>query len=166
MLRWCSGEFERPWRFRQPADVRLVAELLAWLAQGRRLRVAMEPTGTYGDVLRQALAAHNLEVHRLSPKMAADFAEVFDGVPSQHDGKDAAVIAELAAQGRSWLWPWRLASETDQEMEYQVAWLDAQRRQMMTWFGRLPLALYHVAVRPQAFAADKRFSAEAEHQDR
>ncbi len=141
MLRWCSGEFERPWRFRQPADVRLVADLLAWLAQGRRLRVAMEPTGTYGDVLRQALAAHNLEVHRVSPKMAADFAEVFDGVPSQHDGKDAAVIAELAAQGRSWLWPWQLASETDQEMEYQVAWLDAQRRQMMTWFGRLEALL-------------------------
>jgi len=141
VLRWRSGEFERPWRIRQPTDVRLVAERLAWLAQGRRLRVAMEPTGSYGDVLRQALAAHNLEVHRVSPKMAADFAEIFDGVPSQHDGKDAAVIAELAAQGRSWLWPWQLASEADQEMEYQVAWLDAQRRQMMTWFGRLEALL-------------------------
>src|ERR1700722_12266788 len=73
-LRWRSGEFERPWRICQPADVRLAAERLAWLAQGRLLRVAMEPTGTYGDVLRQALAAHNLEVHRVSPKMAADFA--------------------------------------------------------------------------------------------
>ena len=107
VLRWHSGEFARPWRIRQPLDVRLAAERLAWLAQGRRLRVAMEPTGTYGDVLRQALAAHNLEVHRVSPKMAADFAEIFDGVPSQHDGKDAAVIAELAAQGRSCFGPGR-----------------------------------------------------------
>ena len=69
--------------------------------------------------------------------MASDFAEIFDGVPSQHDGKDAAVVAELSSQGRSWEWEWRAASEEDQELEYQVDWLDGQRRQMMMWYGRL-----------------------------
>ena len=34
-------------------------------------------------------------------KASHDYAEVFDGVPSQHDGKDAAVVAELAALGKA-----------------------------------------------------------------
>ena len=75
--------------------------------------------------------------HRVSPKAAADYAEIFDGVPSQHDGKDAAVVAELAAQGRSWPWPLLLPSETEQELAYQVEWLEGQRRQTQLWYGRL-----------------------------
>jgi transposase len=137
VLRWRSGQFERPWRISNPSEVRLLADRLAYLAQGRQLVVVMEPTGTYGDVFRQAFAQRGLTVHRVSTKMAADYAEIFDGVPSQHDGKDAAVIAELAAQGRSWLWPWQRTSEAEQEMEYLVDWLDAQRRQMVTWLGRV-----------------------------
>jgi hypothetical protein len=61
--------------------------------------------------------------------------------PSQHDGKDAAVIAELAAQGRSWPWPLRTPSENEQELAYQVEWMDAQRRQMMLWCGRVEALL-------------------------
>ena len=30
-------------------------------------------------------------------KTVSDYSEIFDGVPSQHDGKDAAMIAELVA---------------------------------------------------------------------
>ena len=48
--------------------------------------VSMESTGTYGDALRAALAAAGLEVHRVGGKAAHDYAEVFDGVPSQHPG--------------------------------------------------------------------------------
>ena len=101
MLRWGNDDFDRPWRVRNPADLTHLAGLLATVGQGRQLIVALEPTGTYGDALRQALARVHRTVHRVSPKAAADYAEVFDGVPSQHDGKDAGVIAELAAQGRS-----------------------------------------------------------------
>ncbi len=108
---------------------------------GRRLVVALEPTGTYGDALRQALVKADLEVHRVSPKQASDYAEVFDGVPSQHDGKDAAIIAELAAQGRSWPWPMKTPSEMEQELAYQVEWMDGQRRQMMLWCGRVEALL-------------------------
>jgi hypothetical protein len=68
-------------------------------------------------------------VHRVSPKAASDYAEIFDGVPSQHDGKDAAVVAELAAQGRRWPWPLVLPNEVEQELAYQVEWLEGQRRQ-------------------------------------
>jgi hypothetical protein len=34
-----------------------------------------------------------IPVVRVSPQAAHDHAEVFDGVPSQHDGKDAAVVS-------------------------------------------------------------------------
>ena len=136
-LRWSAGDFERPWRIRNPQDLVRLAELLQAVGQGRQLIVALEPTGTYGDAARQALERAGLVVHRVSPKMASDFSEVFDGVPSQHDGKDAAVVAELAAQGKSWPWPLPTPSEAEQELAYQVDWLDGQRRQMMQWCGRL-----------------------------
>jgi len=141
-LRWSADDFERPWRVRNPFDVARLAELLKEVGRGRRLIVALEPTGTYGDALRQALERAGLAVHRVSPKSASDYAEVFDGgVPSQHDGKDAAVVADLSAQGRSWPWPMKTPSEAEQELAYQVEWLDGQRRQMMLWCGRVEALL-------------------------
>lgn len=140
-LRWGADDFDRPWRVRNPFDLARLAELLSVVGRGRRLIVALEPTGTYGDALRQALERAGLEVHRVSPKNASDYAEVFDGVPSQHDGKDAAVIAELAAQGRSWPWPMKTPTEAEQELAYQVEWMDGQRRQMMLWCGRVEALL-------------------------
>lgn len=140
-LRWGADDFERPWRVRNPFEVARLAELLGEVGRGRRLLVALEPTGTYGDALRQALQRVGLEVHRVSPKSASDYAEVFDGVPSQHDGKDAAVVAELAAQGKSWTWPLSVATEAEQEMAYQVEWMDGQRRQLLLWCGRVEALL-------------------------
>jgi transposase len=137
VLRWSGDDFERPWRCRNPTDLRRLAALLQGVGHGRRLIVALEPTGTYGDALRQALQQAGVTVHRVSPKAAADYAEIFDGVPSQHDGKDAAVVAELAAQGRSWPWPLALPSAAEQELAYQVDWLEGQRRQTQLWYGRL-----------------------------
>jgi transposase len=136
-LRWGVADFDRPWRVRNPHDLNRLAELLAAIGQERQLIVALEPTGTYGDAARQALERAGLVVHRVSPKMASDYAEVFDGVPSQHDGKDAAVVAELAAQGKSWPWPLPRPTEAEQELAYQVDWMDGQRRQMMQWCGRV-----------------------------
>ena len=140
-LRWGADDFERPWRVRNPFEVARLAELLGEVGRGRRLLVALEPTGTYGDALRQALQRVGLEVHRVSPKSASDYAEVFDGVPSQHDGKDAAVVAELAAQGKSWAWPLSVATEAEQEMAYQVEWMDGQRRQLLLGCGRVEALL-------------------------
>jgi transposase len=140
-LRWGPSDFDRPWRVRNPAGVARLAQLLCEVQQGRRLIVALEPTGTYGDALRQALQQAGLAVHRVSPKQASDYAELFDGVPSQHDGKDAAVVAELAALGRSWPWPMPTPTEAEQELAYQVAWMDGQRRQLMPWCGRVEAML-------------------------
>jgi transposase len=140
VLRWGEG-FERPWLVKNPEEVREFVGLLTELKRGRELRVAMEPTGTYGEVLRQALSDAGIRVERVNPKVAHDYAEVFDGVPSQFDGKDAAVVAELLALGKSQEWKYEAPSEAEQEMAYWVDWMDAQRRQGMMWLGRLEALL-------------------------
>jgi hypothetical protein len=141
VLRWAAADFDRPCRCRNPADLALLAQLPQRGGQGRRLVVALEPTGTYGDALRHALQQAGLAMHRVSPKAAADYAESFDGVPSQHDGKDAAVVAERAAQGRCWPWPLAVPNEVEGELAYQVEWLEGQRRQAQRGYGRLEALL-------------------------
>jgi transposase len=137
VMRWRDGCFERPWRVQNPTEVGLVVERLKVLAAGRTLRIALEPSGTYGDALRQALHEAQLEVLRISPKAACDYAEIFDGVPSQHDGKDAAVVAELAALGKGRVWPFVVADAWAEELGYWVDGLDAQRRISDLWLGRV-----------------------------
>src|SRR5262249_51752296 len=74
---------------------------------------------------------------RVSPKAAHDYAEIFDGTPSQHDGKDAAVVAELAALGKATAWPYVVKPLWEQELAYWVDWLEAQRQVLVLWAGRL-----------------------------
>ena len=137
VVRDSTGRFQRPWKVKQPDEVREVTELLKQLAEQRPLVVAMESTGTYGDALRQALTDAGLAVHRVSAKATFDYAEVFDGVPSNHDGKDAAIIAELAAIGKSTPWPMRQASTTAAQMQADVQWMDTQQDILRLWQGRL-----------------------------
>ena len=82
-----------------------------------------------------------LTVHRVSGKAVHDYAEIFDGVPSQHDGKDAAMVAELAAMGKSSPWPYQPPAEFDQELRYWVERMDVQQRIGMLWLGRLEALL-------------------------
>ena len=137
VVRWSADDFERPWRVANPTQIPAAVAVLRGLGQGRALQVAMEPSGTYGDALRQALADAGIEVRRVHPKAAHDYAEVFDGVPSQHDGKDAAVVAELAALGKSRAWPYAPVSEWEQELAYWVDEVEAWRRVASWWLGRL-----------------------------
>lgn len=129
VCRWAAGQFERPWRVVNPLEIPVLVERLKQLGQGRRLVVALEPSGTYGDALRQALHDAGIAVQRISPKAAHDYAEVFDGVPSQHDGKDAAVVAELAATGKGKPWGYEAASDWQQELIYWV--------ERLVWFQRI-----------------------------
>jgi hypothetical protein len=96
MPRWGNKDFGRPWRILYPEQVPDLLGLLVQLGRGRRLRLALGPSGTHGDPLRQACHDAGLLLWRVSPKAAHDYAEIFDGVPSQHDGKDAAVPAGRA----------------------------------------------------------------------
>ena len=141
VVRWADGTFERPWKVANPSEVEFLVGVLRVLAVARVVMVAMESTGTYGDALRGKLSAAGLVLQRVGGKAASDYAEIFDGVPSQHDGKDAAVIAELAAFGKSRPWPYREASEADAAMTYWVTWLDAQQSVQKLWSGRLEALL-------------------------
>ena len=134
VVRWQDGTFSRPWRAENPDQIGVVVKLLQDLAQGRRPVVGMESTGTYGDAFRQALTDAGLDVQRVSGKAVHDYAEIFDGVPSQHDGKDAAIVAELVSQGKSVPWPYVPADPWDQELADWVNKLDLQE-QLQQVFG-------------------------------
>lgn len=79
--------------------------------------VAMEPSGVYGDALRWQLHGAGFEVFRVSPKKSHDMSEIYDGVPSSHDGKSAVIIAVLHLRGASDLWP----QESERERELTAA---------------------------------------------
>jgi transposase len=137
VCRWADGRFERPWRVRNPGEIPSLLALIQRMSAGRKVVVALESSGTYGDALRQALADAGITVQRVSNKASHDYAEVFDGVPSQHDGKDAAVVAELAALGKAQPWAYQPAGPWEQELAYWVEWMVAHRQILTTWQGRL-----------------------------
>jgi transposase len=103
-------------RWKSPKQVRELVGLLRKLPT-TSLEVALEPSGTYGDALQVLLQRASIPVYQVSPKRCHDAAEVYDGVPSQHDAKAAAIIAKLHLDGASR--PWRDA--TDQERELRAA---------------------------------------------
>jgi transposase len=137
VVRFSDGSFDRPWKVRNPSEIEFLVSLLVRLSEHQRLTVAMESTGTYGDPLRAELALVELPVVRVSGKAASDHAETFDGVPSQHDGKDAAIVAELAAFGKSRPWPYRRLTEEDAELAFWVRKVDDQQRIENYWTGKL-----------------------------
>lgn len=139
VIRWGNGKFERPWSVGNPDGIGLLIALLQRVASviDGGLRIGMESTGTYGEAVRRALTLAHLDVQRVSGKAVRDYAEIFDGVPSQHDGKDAAMIAELTAFGKGKAWPFSERSESEQEIDHYVQRIDAYRKQMNMWVGRL-----------------------------
>ena len=141
VLRWSDKRFERPWKVGNPDELIVFRNLLQKLNEGREMVVALESTGTYGDALRQALSDVSLTVHRVSSKAASDYAETFDGVPSQHDGKDAAVIAELSAIGYSVAWPYVPLAAADQELAYWVDRMDIRQKTLSICMGRVEALL-------------------------
>ena len=137
VLYWPDRSFDRPVADRVAGEVRPFIELLKQLSINCPLVVAMESSGTYGDVLRQALSDTGVEVKRVSSKAVKDHAETFDGVPSQHDGKDAAVIAELCWMGKGTPWPWKERPDEDQAMRFWIRRLDTAQRIKQVYCGKL-----------------------------
>jgi transposase len=176
---WSDRSFERPWRIKSPRQVRLLVQKLIELKGRCPVVVVMESSGTYGDPLRQALSDAGIEVRRVSAKAVKDHAETFDGVPSQHDGKDAAIIGTLSVSGHASPWAWSERPEQDQAIRYWVRRLDAAQRIKQVWSGKvesllarhwpeaggllkqsgatLPMALSHWGD-PRALAQDARAS--------
>jgi transposase len=141
VIRFSDGSRERPWKVKNPSEIEIFVRLMERLSQHCPVMVAMESTGTYGDPLRAELAAVGLPVVRVSGKASNDYAEILDGVPSQHDGKDAAVVAELAAFGKGQPWPSQQLSEMDAEMAYWASKMDDQQRIQNYWLGHVEASL-------------------------
>src|SRR5665213_1354761 len=135
-LRWSDGRFDKPWTVANPEQIPDLIQSLKSLGGQHKLMVAMEPTGTYGDALRQALSDARIPLHLVSGKRAHDYAEVFDGVPSQHDGKDSAVVAELCALGKSSPWQWSPGDERCQRIGLMVDQMQAANQLKAIWLGR------------------------------
>lgn len=93
------------WSWKAPDETRSFVRLVVSLSKVADVEVALEPTGTYGDVLRALLGAAGIPVFRVNPKHTIDASELYDGVPSQHDAKCASVVAWLHARKKSS--PWR-----------------------------------------------------------
>jgi transposase len=104
-LATAAGEVLRIVRFEHPRQTLAFLRVIEGLqANGLEPRVVMEPTGTYGDALRQQCHTRGVRVEMMSPKHTHDFAEVLDGVPSMHDPKAAVALAQLAKlrPGKVW----------------------------------------------------------------
>ncbi len=108
-------------KWKRPWEDRAFIEFLQSLGC-RSVVVAMEPSGSYGDPLRGLLWEAGICVYRVSPKRSHDAAEVYDGVPSWHDAKSAAILAKLHKDGASELWP--LRSKQDRDLRAVVRTMD------------------------------------------
>jgi hypothetical protein len=109
--------------------------LRGFRAAGITVEAVMEPSGTYGDVLRHQLEKEAFPVFMVSGKRTHDAKEIFDGVPSLHDAKAAAIIARLHADGLS-----TLLSEEVQErrqLRASLAIMDLYQERYLPLVNRL-----------------------------
>jgi transposase len=107
------------------------------LNENRSMIIAFEYTGSYSVPLRQSLHAAGLTVHQIRGKVSHDYSEIFDGVPSKHDGKDAALLADLAAHGHSRLWVWQVPDNDHREMNYLVTGFLQRQLELTRCIGRV-----------------------------
>ena len=136
VLRWRGSEFElRPIRCKGSDGLRCFVALMKELSAEAMVLVALEPSGTYGDPLRHQLALAGIRVFAVRPKASHDYAEIHDGVPSSHDGKSAAVVAELAITGKCKPWDYETPQEDDKKeaLAELVHEADRARRDSQTW---------------------------------
>ncbi len=111
-------------------------ELLGALAgSAASADLVMEPSGTYGDPLRHRARSMGYRVHRISPKRSRDYAEVFDGVPSRHDGKSAMLLGRLHLEEFSE--PWQESSPSRRDLSALVREADIHQGNFTRNLGRL-----------------------------
>lgn len=122
-----TGEILLMLKFNHPSETRRFLQLLTDLP-AEQVVCAMESTGTYGDALRHLLFKAGIPVFRVATQKSEKMAEVYDGVPSQHDAKCAAILAKLHFDGNSQLWP--LDDHDCRELKAhfaQLEWYDKQQ---------------------------------------
>ena len=122
-------------KWTHPADSREFVEFVSMLSEDATVELAMKPTGVYGGALRERLLRRGHALYRVSPKRAHDAAEVYDGVPSLHDAKSAAIIARLHQDGASE--PWPVLSDHERGLTAALRVLELHDKQMQRNIGQL-----------------------------
>lgn len=131
-----DGQVHGILRWEHPKESPRFIELLKEIeASGAKIETAMEPSSTYGDAIRSAILDEGLPVFRVNPKRSHDAAEVYDGVPSLHDAKSAAIVAKLHLDGGSEIWP--LTSERDRGLRAALRVLQIYQKQFQQNRNRL-----------------------------
>jgi len=106
-------------------DARAQMEQMIALLEGLpadEIVCTLEPTGTYGEPLRAELTRHGFEVTQMATSKCGQAQELFDDVPSLHDGKSAYLVARLALLELSTQWQDR--SERDRKRRTILKELD------------------------------------------
>lgn len=135
-----DGDVHGTIRWEHPRESPDFLALLSQLRQqGCQVEVAMEPSGTYGDALRAAVLDAGVPVFRVNPKRSHDAAEVYDGVPSLHDAKSAAIVAKLHLEHISE--PWPVTSEHERALSAALQVLSIFERQFRQNRNRLEALL-------------------------
>lgn len=98
-----NGELERIVTWQNPDELEPFIEWVEGL-EAEQVEFVLEPSGTYGEPLRQKTHQAGWETYLMSPKRLHDAAEVFDGVPSLHDAKATSLLAKLHAEELSQPW--------------------------------------------------------------
>ncbi len=129
-----SGELAGIWKWDQPGDTRLLVESLMSLGASS-VEVVMESTGTYGDALREALRSRGASIYQVGAKRVKDSQEVYDGVPSRHDAKSAALLVWLHARGLSRRW--EALSEEARELRAELRVLELSKKSERVQLNRL-----------------------------
>jgi transposase len=131
-----SGEVLATVGWKSPQQNGAFMDLLRTLVQaGVRPEAVMEPTATYGDVLRYQLHQEGVPVYRVQGKRTFDAREVLDGVPSLHDAKSAAVLVLLHTNGLSRLW--EEDDEDRRRLKAAIAAMDLHRDYFQRLQGKL-----------------------------
>jgi transposase len=118
--------------------VDVVRLLLKLREAGVKVEVAIEATGTYADAFCELMARNSVEVYAIRPKDTHDYQEIYDGVPSGHDAKSAAIVAKLhwdkpLHQRRRWQRP----DGERREVRAMTDRLDWLRQEENRWLSRL-----------------------------
>ena len=137
-LATAAGEIVKLFRFKHPTEtskfLELVTTLQAQVPPGQ-LKVAMEPTGTYGDAVRHQLFKAGVPVWMVSPKRTHDGQALFDNVQSLHDPKSAVLVAKLCAMGLAS--EWKPSSEVRRRLRALIELRAHHQQQQERCFGRL-----------------------------
>lgn len=125
--------------WKAPGETRTFVALMREIKSIAPVELVLESTGTYGDPLREQMAALDVAVFRVRTKHTHDAAELFDGVPSLHDAKAAHLIGWLHLQKRSQRW--HIKSDEDRDVAAAAESYELYNGQLMACLSRLEASL-------------------------